>query len=352
MARRDENGSARSPIVETRAQTRALTRAQVLRGGLSLAALSVAGKAMATSKYSDTWEFLDGEGFPYDAFDRLPQTDIHMLGGVVHVGFAPGEFALPKSAILDRVRGAAFAVAHYYGHYPVPSVRYLIVPIDGEGVRGGTTWGYRGAACRILIGRDCDVDELKLDWIMTHEMVHTALPDMPERYNWLSEGLAVYVEPVARVQVGEMSARSIWSDMKRDMPKGLPRAGDEGLDYTATWGRIYWGGALYCLLCDIGIRQKSNNRIGLQEAMRGVLAAGGNHDVEWPIGRILETADRTTGFSIMSDLYARMRAKPVRPDMDKLWADLGVAGEPGEIVLNDDAPLAPIRAAITHPPSA
>jgi hypothetical protein len=39
---------------------------------------------------------------------------------------------------------------------------------------------------------------------MVHEMVHTALPDMPDRYAWLSEGLAVYVEPVARVQAGDL----------------------------------------------------------------------------------------------------------------------------------------------------
>ena len=53
------------------------------------------------------------------------------------------------------------------------SVRVLIVPTDGGGVQGGTTWGYRGAAIRMLVGSDCDSDDLDRDWMMTHEFVHT-----------------------------------------------------------------------------------------------------------------------------------------------------------------------------------
>ena len=43
--------------------------------------------------------------------------------------------------------------------------------------------------------------------------------------------------------------------MVRDMPKGLPQAGDEGLDNTDTWGRKYWGGAMFCLFADVEIRK-------------------------------------------------------------------------------------------------
>ena len=38
---------------------------------------------------------------------------------------------------------------------------------------------------------------------------------------------------------------------------------------------------------DIEIRKATNNRLGLQDAMRGVLAAGGNHEQDWSIDRIL-----------------------------------------------------------------
>ena len=155
-------------------------------------------------------------------------------------------------------------------------------------------------------------------------MVHTALPDMDERYGWLSEGLAVYVEPVARVQAGDMNAKEIWAAMARDMPKGLPQAGDQGLDNTDTWGRKYWGGAMFCLFADIEIRKATGNRLGLQDAMRGVLAAGGSHEVNWSIGRILTTADKAVGVDVLTHLHDQWGSKPVTPDLDALWRDLGL----------------------------
>lgn len=323
-------------------------------GRIGLVASSVIGLLLAGGL---SWrshaqsEYLRGEGMPYAAFDRLAKTDIDVPEGVIHVGFAPGEMALPKEKILDWVRMSAKAVAAYYGRFPVQSLRLLLVPVDGAGVRGGTTWGYRGAAIRVLVGRDSDEGNLRRDWVLVHEMVHTALPDMEERYNWLSEGLAVYVEPIARTQAGDLSAKEIWLAMMRDMPKGLPQPGDEGLDNTDTWGRKYWGGAMFALFADVEIRKRSNNRLGLQDAMRGVLAAGGNHEQNWSIQRILATADKAVGLDVLTRLHDQWGSKPVRPDLDGLWRDLGLKVHEGGLDFDDTAPLASIRKAITEPPS-
>jgi hypothetical protein len=296
-------------------------------------------------------EFMRGDRMPYDAFDKLPKTDLDVPGGVIHVGFAPGEIALPKEKVLDWVKTSAKAVANYYGRFPVSELKLLIVPVNGPRVRGGTTWGYRGAAIRVLLGRDASEADLRRDWVMVHEMVHTALPDMPDRYAWLSEGLAVYIEPVARVQAGDLPAREIWQAMMRDMPKGLPQAGDQGLDNTPTWGRKYWGGAMFCLLADVEIRKATNNRAGLQDAMRGVLAAGGNHEQDWSIERILATADKAVGVDVLTRLHNEMGPKPVTPDLAALWRDLGLKRIGEDLEFDDAAPLAAIRKAITAPRS-
>ena len=193
------------------------------------AAVLAAMLASALSFRADAQsEYMRGDRMPYDAFDRLPRTDLEVPGGTIHVAFAPGDITLPKEKLLGWIRMSARAVTTYYGRFPVTSLRLLLVPVDGGRIRGGTTWGYRGAAIRIPLGRDSTEDVLQRDWVMVHEMVHTALPDMPDRYAWLSEGLAVYVEPVARVQAGDLPAREIWQAMMRDMPKGLPQAGDRG----------------------------------------------------------------------------------------------------------------------------
>jgi hypothetical protein len=294
-------------------------------------------------------EYMRGDRMPYDAFDRLPQTDLEIAGSTIHVAFAPGDIALPREKVLDWIRTSAKAVSAYYGRFPVSSLRLLLVPVEGARIRGGTTWGYRGAAIRIPLGRDSTEDVLRRDWVMVHEMVHTALPDLDERYGWLSEGLAVYVEPMARVQAGDLSARAVWQDIMRDMPKGLPESGDQGLDNTDTWGRKYWGGAMFCLLADIEIRKRTDNRLGLQDAMRGVLAAGGNHEKDWSLDRVLSTADKAVGVDVLTRLHNEMGPKPVIPDLAALWRDLGLKSQGESLEFDDTAPLAAIRKAITEP---
>jgi hypothetical protein len=314
-----------------------------------VAAVTVAALAGLASFRADAQsEYLRGGRMPYDAFDRLPKTDLDVSGGTIHVAFAPGDIALPREKIFDWIRASARAVSTYYGHFPVSSLRLLIVPVDGARVRGGTTWGYRGAAIRLPLGRDSTEADLKRDWVIVHEMVHTALPDLDDRYNWLSEGLAVYVEPIARVQAGDLTAQEIWQAMMRDMPKGLPQAGDQGLDNTDTWGRKYWGGAMFCLLADIEIRKRTGNKFGLQDAMRGMLAAGGNHEKDWSIDRVLSTADKAVGVDVLTRLHDEMGPKPVTPDLAGLWRDLGLKAQGESLEFDDTAPLAAIRRSITE----
>jgi predicted metalloprotease with PDZ domain len=199
-----------------------------------------------------------------------------------------------------------------------------------------------------LVGRQSSEDDLRRDWVMVHEMVHLALPGLPERYAWLSEGLAVYLEPIARVQAGDLTAAEIWQAMARDMSKGLPQSGDQGLDNTDTWGRKYWGGATFCLLADVEIRKRSGNKLGLQDAMRGVIAAGGNHETDWPIERVLAIADKAIGFDTLERLHREMGDKPVSPDLAALWRDLGVIPRGDHVDFDDSAPDAGIRKAITR----
>ena len=317
----------------------------------SLAAVTVAAIAIDAIAFcaNAQSEFMRGNRMPYDAFDKLPKTDMDVSAGTIHVAFAPGDIILPKEKVLDWVRTSAKAVTAYYGRFPVSSLRLLLVPVDGARARGGTTWGYRGAAIRISLGRESTEDDLRRDWVMVHEMVHTALPDLDDRYAWLSEGLAVYVEPIARVQAGDLTAREIWQAMMRDMPKGLPQAGDEGLDNTNSWSRRYWGGAMFCLLADLDIRKRTDNRFGLQDAMRGVIAAGGNHEQDWSIERVLATADKAVGVDVLTRLHNEMGSKPVTPDLAALWRDLGLKSQGEDLEFDDTALLAAIRKAITEP---
>jgi hypothetical protein len=135
--------------------------------------------------------------------------------------------------------------------------------------------------------------------------------------------------------------------MARDMPQGEPKALDQGLDHTHTWGRTYWGGALFCLVAEVRIRQASGNHKGLQDALRAIQKAGGTIDNSWPLDRAFELGDRATHTTILTQLYAEMKDKPAPVDLDALWQRLGVRKSGEGVRLDDEAPLAGIRRAIT-----
>ena len=96
---------------------------------------------------------------------------------------------------------------------------------------------------------------------MTHELIHMAFPSVRRRHHWIEEGLATYVEPIARAQAGTLSAERVWADLMRDLPRGEPGPGDGGLDDTDSWGRTYWGGALFCLVADVRFLERTGNRL-------------------------------------------------------------------------------------------
>ena len=150
---------------------------------------------------------------------------------------------------------------------------------------------------------------------MTHEMVHLAFPSVPDEHHWIEEGIATYVEPIARAQVGDLSPEIVWRELVDGLPKGLPAPGDRGLDNTHTWGRTYWGGALFCLMADIEIHRRTNNRYGLQDALRGIVRAGGNMEHDWPLARALKAGDEAIGVPVLTELYDRMKATPITPDL-------------------------------------
>ena len=285
---------------------------------------------------------------PYEAFDQLPISRLQVGGGAIEVAFDQGEIKLGHQPLLDWITAAARAVSTYYGRFPVSRVQVLVGPTTGRGIRSGTTFGYRGAAIKVSVGRETQGDDLGTDWVMTHEMVHLALPDIVGEHEWLGEGIATYVEPLARFQAGQLPVEKIWADLMWGLPKGLPKRGDHGLDHTPTWGRTYWGGALFCLLADIEIREQTENRRGLQDALRAIAAAGGNVEAHWTVERTLEVGDRATGVPVLHELYDRMKATPVQVDLPALWSRLGVEARGQRIFFDDAAPLAAIRRAIAE----
>jgi hypothetical protein len=263
-------------------------------------------------------------------------------GGELEIQFAPGIETSLRGRLLPWVRNGAAAVAQWFGRFPVPQSELLLLPLEGDGVVSGVSFGVPSPLIRIRLGRDVSDAQLRDDWILTHEMVHLAVPQLPLRQRWLHEGIATYVEALARGQAGQTSASAVWQGWYRAMAQGQPAVHDRGLDFTPTWGRTYWGGALFCLQADVQLRRRGNPGRGLQQALQGLLQAGGDYRVRWAASRVLATADAAVGGHTLSALYEDMKDRPVRIDLESLWRELGVEAHR----LRDDAPLAPVRRAI------
>jgi hypothetical protein len=274
------------------------------------------------------------------------ETKLQIAGSEIDVVFGSPVSDGLRQMVLDRVKLSAKAIVNYYRRYPVSEVRIDVSPHFGRGVSGGHASGWDGARIRISVGKESTPADFAEDWVTTHEMVHLAFPSQEDQHHWIEEGQAVYIEPVARARIGELTPDKVWRDMVRDMPQGQPAPGDRGLDYTHTWGRTYWGGAIFCLLADVQIRERTHNQKGLEDALRAVLAEG-NIQSDWPLERAIAVGDKATGVPVLHDLYEQMKATPVTVDLDGLWKKLGVIEQNGHIVFDDSAPLAAVRRAIT-----
>jgi hypothetical protein len=286
-------------------------------------------------------------GLPYAAFGELRVEQLRLEGGSLTIALAKTQRRQSEEELLGWIRSSAELVSRYFGRLPADGALLLVLPVPGDQIHGRAR-GSGGASILFFVGTDLDMAEARRSWELVHELVHLGFPSLPRRQLWTEEGLATYVEPIARARAGELSPEKVWGDLVRGLPQGLPRQGDEGLDRTHTWGRTYWGGALFWLLADVGIREHTGNRLGLEHALRAVVAQGGSIAERWPLRRALEVGDRAVGTKVLEELYAKMSSAPANVDLDALFRRLGVALRGKAVEFDDRAPLAHVRRAITE----
>ncbi len=124
------------------------------------------------------------------------------------VSFVPGDFRLPESELLDWVLRSARAAATFFGRFPVAQVRISLEPDTGAYVGDGIASASPEARIRLAIGRDIKARTLKDDSTLVHEMTHLGFPDLDDIHLWLHEGIATYVETIARAEAGETTPRT------------------------------------------------------------------------------------------------------------------------------------------------
>jgi len=319
----------------------------VLLGGVALAAAcALLPDAAAASRRQGAWP-------PPPPSTPLGHDthELHFGTTRLLLSYAARDFTLAHAEIVDWVLRSARATATFFGRFPVSEVRITLHATNGgRGVMEGLAWTTPGARIRLVIGRETSARVLRSDSTLVHEMTHLGFPDLDDTHLWLHEGIATYVESIASAQANEITPVQLWRHFVEEMPQGLPEKGDNGLDDTPSEDRRYWGGAMFCLVADVEIRRRTGNRRGLKDALRAILDAGGTLATMWEVERALGVGDAAVGVPVLQELYAGWKDRSVAPDLDALWAQLGVDTAGERIRLLDTAPLAAIRRAITEPP--
>lgn len=275
------------------------------------------------------------------------QLDIAGARLEVHALEAPA--ALDMAPFLDWLRGSAEVVAAYYGRFPVPDARVELSFFPGGGTLGGAASSIDGPRITLAVGSYSSAAELARDWRLVHEMIHLALPELPVGKRWLAEGLSTYLESITRLRAGQLDEAFVWGGFVRGMPRGLPQAGETGFDGSRRLGRVYWGGALFCLLADIAIREQTANRHSLRDGLRAIVEAPDRDAL--PLSGLLSLADAATGTDVLSALHASASHENLAVDLEALWHSLGVIVDGDRVRFDQQAPRAAIRRAISTPGS-
>jgi hypothetical protein len=284
--------------------------------------------------------------------ESLDESAFTVFGGRKLLLEPPGTFAvvgrglpLDDGAVLHWLNGELSAISAYFHRAPADYLMLTVVPGTSAVTRGETLSG-GGLSVLVRVGTGVTPEKLADDWVVAHELVHVTFPTLSYDDTWFAEGMASYVEPVARARAGLLTTERFWADLVDGLPQGLPPPGDRGLSGNHEWGRVYWGGTLYFLLADIELRRRTGGKRTLDDALRATTDRAGG-EAHWTTSDVLEAGDRATGTRVLHELYARLADAPGTQDLAALWASLGVERTGSGVHFEDSAPLASVRAAIT-----
>ncbi|MBK7642338.1 MAG: hypothetical protein IPJ19_04715 [Planctomycetes bacterium] len=266
---------------------------------------------------------------------------------------APGELALPRERLERWVGDAQSMVRETFGRFPVAELAITVQPRPrSRGIRDGRTWpAGTGAAIEVGVGSRAGETALERDWVLVHEMIHLAVPELPPEQHWFEEGVATYLEPFARARGGKRSEEDVWREITRDYAQGEPQPGEGGIDDTPTWARTYYGGALFCLEADVEIARATHGAKSLRDGFEGTVARRRSILQHTDLASFAGELDRALGVAVVAPLYARWAHTAVTVDLDALWRELGVVREGRTLRFDDTAPLAAWRRSLVAVPA-
>ena len=297
------------------------------------------------------------------AFGRFPTEELELLGVQLSVARLDDGRAPPALSrwLSDSVR----AVASIQGAFPTERLNVLVVPthvsrpiVVGFYSRGGgpTALFYVGDASAELV--DADLEGTGR-WALTHELAHALLPPVDGADAWLNEGIATWYQDLLARRAGLIADdHGYWSELLRGLRTGRGRAEEDRLSLaqasqhmrqTGAYQHAYWAGVALALQAEVEARQQGAS---LDDLVRELRRRFPDDDQTRPALALLAAVSEGKAGVAARALERAFHAHKDQPwpDVEPTLARLGVSVDPlGTLSLDDQAPLAAVRRAITRP---
>lgn len=289
------------------------------------------------------------------AIGRFKVESIEVPGAVLRLAALDGWPPAQEDSVRAWIRHGALSVTKLYGRFPIPSPQVLVVPIGatsepvpwGQVLRGGSP------AAQLYIDQTRPSEEFIHDWTLVHELSHMVLPYIRHTEPWLYEGIATYYQNVLQARMGTLSEHRAWQKLHEGFQRGLSGTSREitladaaeSMHRTGAYMRVYWSGAAIALLADLKLRRRGQS---LDRALSDLQKCCLPSNRKWTAKQITEKLDELTDSHVFSDLYAQYVYADAFPDLKVAYDQLGLMVKNDTLHLNDSAPLAQVRKAITQ----
>lgn len=300
------------------------------------------------------------------AFGRFATEEID--AGGARLALARLDDGRAPAALSRWLSASAHAVASVHGAFPEPRLNVLVVPthvarpiVVGFYSRGGgpTALFYVGDA-----GADLDERDLEATgrWALTHELAHALLPPVKGEDAWLNEGIATWYQDLLARRAGMLpSDVAYWAELVRGLRTGRERSDDDGLTVaqasarmhaTGAYQHAYWAGVALALLAEVEAQRHGASLDDLVRALRRRFPDDDEARAARTLLRAIGEGRGAVAARALERAFDAHKDQPW-PDVDAVLAELGVVVDgAGSVTLDEQAPLADIRRAITQPTAA
>jgi hypothetical protein len=285
---------------------------------------------------------------PHDAFVRetfaafvgRPGVVLERVGTRARVHVLDAPHRATPAGIERWLTTALDAVgALWHGRFPAREVQVLVEPVrpGGDPVVFGEALLAGGHAVRLLLSAAAEDADLPGEWIAVHELTHLGQPWIVPDDAWFLEGFVTYYQEVLRGRAGIFGEQRAWQGLHAGFGRGRRRPStrtlaedSSAMHATHAYHRVYWAGAALALRLELALRDATEGRRSLDDAMRLWSGAEFTSRKGWRALELLAAADRAFGTAVCVRTVTPFLASSEFPRVDDLYARLGL------VVTDDD----------------